>query len=90
MLGPLASTIVLNKLYTENGGNDRKPIVIMWRLFYQIPLFKHAIRYITQVDRGLNFDEFLEKMQHDRFSRFLHYGQHQNTNVGVVALFPCS
>ena len=65
MLGPLASTIVMNKLYMENGGENRKPIVIMWRLFYKMPVYKYAIQYITQVDRGHNFDEFLEKMQND-------------------------
>lgn len=82
MLGPLASTIVLNKLYMENGGGNRKPIVIMWRLFYQIPLFKHAIRYITQVDRGLNFDEFLAKMEHDGFTDLFVKPEGENCNYG--------
>ena len=82
MLGPLASTIVLNKLYMENGGDKRKPIVIMWRLFYQIPLFKHAIQYITQVDRGLNFDEFLAKMEHEGFTDLFVKPEGENCNYG--------
>lgn len=82
MLGPLASTIVLNKLYSENGGGSRKPIVIMWRLFYEIPLYKYAIRYITQVDRGLNFDEFLAKMENEGFTDLFVKPEGENCNYG--------
>jgi len=82
MLGPLASTITLNKLYMENGGEDRKPIVIMWRLFYQIPLYKYAIQYFTQVDRGLNFDEFLAKMTNDGFTDLFVKPEGENCNYG--------
>ena len=82
MLGPLASTIVLNKLYSENGGENRRPIVIMWRLFYQIPLVKYAIQYITQVDRGLNFDEFLSKMESEGFSDLFVKPEGENCNYG--------
>ncbi|GLQ33589.1 hypothetical protein [Litoribrevibacter albus] len=82
MLGPLATTIALNKLYSENGGGDRKPIAIMWRLFYQIPLYKYAIQYITQVDRGLNFDEFLDKMENGGFTDLLVKPEGENCNYG--------
>ena len=82
MLGPLASTITLNKLYMENGGDNRKPIAIMWRMFYQIPLYKHAIQYITQVDRGLNFDEFLAKMENDGFTDLFVKPEGENCNYG--------
>jgi len=82
MLGPLASTITLNKLYMENGGNNRKPIVIMWRLFYQIPLYKYAIQYLTQVDRGLNFSEFLGKMEDEGFTDLFVKPEGENCNYG--------
>ena len=82
MLGPLASTITLNKLYMENGGEERKPIAIMWRLFYHIPLYKYAIQYITQVDRGLNFDEFLEKMENEGFTDLFVKPEGENSNYG--------
>lgn len=82
MLGPLASTIVMNKLYMENGGEGRKPLVIMWRLFYKMPVYKYAIQYITQVDRGHNFDEFLEKMQNDGFTDLLVKPEGENCNYG--------
>ena len=82
MLGPLASTITLNKLYRESGGSNRKPIVIMWRLFYQIPLYKYAIQYMTQVDRGLNFDEFLSKMENDGFTDLFVKPEGENCNYG--------
>ncbi|MFC3152275.1 hypothetical protein ACFOEK_14665 [Litoribrevibacter euphylliae] len=82
MLGPLATTIALNKLYSDNGGADRKPIAIMWRLFYQIPLYKYAIQYITQVDRGLNFDEFLAKMENEGFTDLLVKPEGENCNYG--------
>lgn len=82
MLGPLASTIVLNKLYSENGGENRKPIVIMWRLFYDIPLYKYAIQYITQVDPGLNFDEFLSKMENEGFTDLFVKPEGENCNYG--------
>jgi len=82
MLGPLASTITLNKLYMENGGKNRKPIVIMWRFFYQIPLYKYAIQYFTQVDRGLNFNEFLAKMENDGFTDLFVKPEGENCNYG--------
>jgi len=82
MLGPLASTITLNKLYMESGGNNRKPIVIMWRLFYQIPLYKYAIQYLTQVDRGLDFDEFLAKMEGEGFTDLFVKPEGENCNYG--------
>jgi hypothetical protein len=82
MLGPLASTIVLNKLYMENGGGDRKPIVIMWRMFYQIPLYKYAFQYISQVDRGLNFGEFLCKMKEEGFTDLYVKPEGENCNYG--------
>jgi hypothetical protein len=82
MLGPLASTITVSKLYMENGGEDRSPLAIMWRMFYQIPLYKYAIQYITQVDRGLNFDEFLAKMQNEGFTDLLVKPEGENCNYG--------
>jgi len=82
MLGPLASTITLNKLYMENGGKNRKPIAIMWRFFYQIPLYKYAIQYVTQVDRGLNFDEFLAKMENEGFTDLFVKPEGENCNYG--------
>lgn len=82
MLGPLASTITLNKLYMENGGKDRSPIVIMWRFFYQIPIYKYAIQYFTQVDRGLNFDEFLAKMEGEGFTDLFVKPEGENCNYG--------
>ncbi|GAA3937941.1 hypothetical protein [Litoribacillus peritrichatus] len=82
MLGPLASTIALNKLYMEHGGEERKPIAIMWRLFYQIPLYKYAIQYITQVDRGLNFEEFLAKMENGGFTDLFVKPEGENCNYG--------
>ncbi|MFD2229512.1 hypothetical protein [Alkalimarinus sediminis] len=82
MLGPLASTITINKLYKENGGADRIPLVIMWRLFYQIPLYKYAMQYMTQVDRGLNFDEFLQKMENEGFTDLLVKPEGENCNYG--------
>ena len=82
MLGPLATTVALNKLYTENGGEDRKPLAIMWRMFYQIPIYKYAIQYITQVDRGLNFDGFLAKMQNEGFTDLFVKPEGENCNYG--------
>jgi len=82
MLGPLASTITLNKLYMENGGENRKPMAIIWRLFYKIPLYKYAIQYITQVDRGLNFDEFLAQMENEGFTDLFVKPEGENCNYG--------
>lgn len=82
LLGPLASTITLNKLYMENGGKNRKPITIMWRLLYQIPLYKYAVQYLTQVDRGLNFDEFLAKMEDEGFTDLFVKPEGENCNYG--------
>lgn len=82
MLGPAAAIIALAALYNESGGKNRKPLAIMWRLFYKIPVWKYVIQYLTQVDHGMGFDECVEKMSNEEFTDLLVMPEGENCNFG--------
>ena len=82
MLGPAAAIIALTALFMANGGENRKPLAIMWRLFYRIPIWKYVIQYLTQVDHGLGFDECIEKMNNEGFTDLLVMPEGENCNFG--------
>lgn len=82
MLGPLAAIIALHTLYMNSGGENRKPLAIMWRLFYRIPVWKYVIQYLTQVDHGMGFDECIVKMKNEDFTDLLVMPEGENCNFG--------
>lgn len=82
ILGPMAAIIALAALYKESGGENRKPLAIMWRQFYRIPVWKYVIQYLTQVDHGLGFDECIDKMRNEEFTDLLVMPEGENCNFG--------
>ncbi len=63
---PVLAGIVDN--FLKHGGSNRKPIMIVWRTFYKVPLIRHLVKYISQVNEGLSAKEFLHKFQHEGFT----------------------
>lgn len=82
MLGPMAAIMALAELYMASEGENRKPLAIMWRQFYRIPIWKYVIQYLTQVDHGLGFDECIEKMKNEGFTDLLVMPEGENCNFG--------
>ncbi len=54
--------------FLKHGGAQRKPLMIVWRTFYKVPLIRHLVKYLSQVDEGLSAKEFLHKFQHEGFT----------------------
>src|SRR5690606_9315074 len=63
---PVLAGIVDN--FLKHGGASRKPLMIVWRAFYKVPLVRHLVKYISQVNEGLSAKEFLHKFQHEGFT----------------------
>jgi hypothetical protein len=63
---PVLAGIVDN--FLKYGGSDRKPLMIVWRAFYKIPLVRHLVKYVSQVSEGLSAKEFLHKFEHEGFT----------------------
>lgn len=63
---PVLAGIIDN--FLKHGGADRKPLMIVWRTFYKVPLVRHLVKYISQVNEGLTAKEFLDKFQHEGFT----------------------
>lgn len=82
ILGPMAAIMALAALYMQSGGEDRKPLAIMWRQFYRIPIWKYVIQYLTQVDHGMGFDECIDKMTNEHFTDLLVMPEGENCNFG--------
>lgn len=63
---PVLAGIIDN--FLKHGGANRKPLMIVWRAFYKVPLLRHLVKYISQVNEGLSAKEFLQKFQHEGFT----------------------
>mgnify|MGYP000267550849 CR=1 FL=1 len=57
MAGALAGLVGIADMLQKHGGSSRTPFGITWRTFYQLPVSKQIFTYLTQVDRGLSFDD---------------------------------
>lgn len=55
--GAIAGILGFNMMLEKHGGHERKPFGLTWRTFYDLPISKHFAKYVTQVDKGVNFDE---------------------------------
>lgn len=63
---PVLAGIIDN--FLKHGGADRKPLMIVWRTFYKVPLVRHLVKYISQVNEGLSAKEYLYKFQNEGFT----------------------
>ena len=63
---PVLAGIVDN--FLKHGGAERKPLMIVWRTFYKVPLIRYLVKYISQVDEGLSAEEFLHKFLYEGFT----------------------
>lgn len=79
---PILSAMYDN--FLKHGGGNRKPLLIVWRAFYKIPIFKHFIRYMTQVDNGLSAADFLHKFKNEGFTDLLVLPEGENCMFGEV------
>ncbi|NRB39455.1 MAG: hypothetical protein HRU20_13460 [Pseudomonadales bacterium] len=66
----------------KNGGAKRHPVGVVWKHFYKVPGLKQAMTYLTQVDRPLSFDEFVEKFSHKDCSDFMVMPEGENCIFG--------
>jgi len=68
MAGAFAGLIGIADMFQKSGGSARRPFGITWRTFYQLPISKQIFSYLTQVDRGLNFDEANQLLSNSAFT----------------------
>ncbi len=61
MLAPGYVNTAIADIFLKNGGAKRKPMGIIWKHFYKVPLLKNLVAYVTQVDQAYNLDEFIEQ-----------------------------
>jgi len=57
MAGALSGLISITDLFLQSGGATRYPFGITWRTFYKLPVTKQILSYVTQVNKGLGFED---------------------------------
>lgn len=77
---PVISGVIDN--FLKSGGADRKPLLIVWRAFYKVPILKYLIKYISQVDGALTAGEFLHKFQYEGFTDLFVLPEGENCMFG--------
>jgi len=68
MAGALAGLVGVANMFQKSGGSTRIPFGITWRTFYNIPVAKQVLSYLTQVDKGLGFDEANQLLSDTKFT----------------------
>ncbi len=68
MAGALAGLIGIADVFQINGGGTRIPFGITWRNFYDFPVTKQILSYLTQVDKGVNVDEASHLLSNTEFT----------------------
>jgi len=68
MAGALTGLIGTTDMFQKYGGSERVPFGLTWRTFYQLPITKQVMTYLTQVDRGLNFDDASRLLSESKFT----------------------
>jgi hypothetical protein len=68
MLGALAGLVGLVDSFSSANGNQRAPFGITWRKFYELPVTKQVLSFLTQIDHGVGFDEACQLLQTKGFS----------------------
>lgn len=74
--------IALFDIMVQSGAADRSLMGVGWRQFYKVPGFGRFVRYVTQVDGPLGFDEFVELFASGDFSDFNVYPEGLNCLYG--------
>ncbi|PIE41666.1 MAG: hypothetical protein CSA49_02305 [Gammaproteobacteria bacterium] len=82
MSGPLAGTVGMMNQYYKHGGKNRKPVVIAWRGFYKVPLFKYVIQYMSQVRNPPNLDGFAKKLTNGQATDVFVMPEGENCSFG--------
>jgi len=68
MTGALAGLIGVSEMFQQHGGSTRTPFGITWRTFYQLPVSKQIFSYLTQVDKGIGFEDANDLLKNSGFS----------------------
>jgi hypothetical protein len=65
---PFAAIPAILDQFMKSGGGQRKPLLVMWRGFYKVPLIRRLVQYITQIDHAMKASDFLYKLEHEGFT----------------------
>lgn len=68
MMGALAGLVGLVDSMSAANGGQRIPFGITWRKFYELPVTKQILSFLTQIDHGVGFDEACQLLQEKNFS----------------------
>lgn len=82
---PSAPAVAISGVYDNfltHGGGQRKPSLIAWRPFYKVPLLRHLVKYMTQVEEALSSKEFLARFQNDEFTDLIVLPEGDNSMFG--------
>jgi len=82
MAGALAGLIGVTEMFLKHGGATRRPFGITWRGFYDFPISKQVLAYLTQVDKGVNFDEASHLLTNTEFTDCFIMPEGELCNVG--------
>lgn len=68
VLGVLAAVCAFVELLMTNGGAGRKPLMVAWRYFYQVPYLGRAVAYVTQTEKALSAEELEYAFKQKQFT----------------------
>ncbi len=82
VLGVLAGVCGFCELLMKHGGADRKPLIIAWRYFYQVPYLRRGVAYVTQTDNALSAEELQAAFQQEAFTDLMVMPEGDNSLLG--------
>lgn len=89
MMGALAGLVGLADSMQKHGGEKRSPFGITWRKFYELPIAKQLLSFLTQINHGVGFDEACVLLQAEGFTDCVIMPEGELCNFGDgVAVLP--
>lgn len=79
---PIFISMALQEVLLKNGGANRHQLMIAWKHFYKIPLFKRLIKYYSQLPEPLKGDDIIQKFSNEDYNDFIVYPEGENSIYG--------
>lgn len=80
--GPVAGTAGFIRHINKVGGGERVGFAVTWKQFYDIPVLRQAVRYITQIKQVESVEGFADRLQNGPYNDFWVAPEGDNCNFG--------
>jgi hypothetical protein len=81
-LGPLAVWAAVSASFSHVGEDERIPLAVVWKKFYDMPIMKNFARFITQIDQAVPLKGYADLLKDGPFNDFWVAPEGDNCNFG--------